>query len=178
MTFFYYTSAAIAAIAAGIACLLPGITSDKSADDVIEAGKMSPVDAIVAIGLGDEGPTIIEAALRNVCLGDDFVILLAIRKSENGSAGREFGILHPKCLKQIQKHPEKSLDIQAGWAAATIVKNRIRWDLAGNPGSFINFLGDRYCPETTADPDGNANWKRNVKYWIDKFKGLTDDAIE
>ena len=109
------------------------------------------------------------AAKRNNCRGDDFLILLAIRRAENGGHGREFGILDEKCQAKINKHPERSLDIQAGWAAATIVKNRRRWELERCPGKFIDYLGDRYCPKK-ADPQGNENWKVNVKFFYGRFK--------
>lgn len=122
----------------------------------------------VRVAQVDELATIIAAAERNNCRGDDLLILLAIRKHENGGPGREFGILHPKALALIEAEPEKSLDIQAGWAAATIVSNRYRWE--PGYGDFISFLGNRYCPYET-DPQGNINWKRNVRYWFEKFKG-------
>jgi len=121
--------------------------------------------------LAAEMDTIIAAAKRNKCTGDDFWILLAIRKAENGRAGREFGILHPRCQRQIQAEPKRSLDIQAGWSAATIVKSRKRWKRAGCPGGeggFIAFLGNRYCPKK-ADRQGNINWKRNVRYWFERL---------
>lgn len=105
------------------------------------------------------------AAERNDCRGDDFLILLAIRKAENGLSGREFGILHPRAI-------DTNLDIQAGWCAATIVKNRVRWVRAGKPVPFIEFLGKRYCPVGVKnDPSGlNRNWIKNVKYWFNKLK--------
>jgi len=121
------------------------------------------------VNLMAELPVIYQAALRNHCNEMDFYILLAIRKAENGRPGREFGILHPKAQALIKEHPEWSLDIQAGWSAATIVKNRKRWDRAGQPGNFITFLADRYCPKET-DPEGNRNWAVNVNYWFTKFK--------
>lgn len=110
------------------------------------------------------------AAKRNKCNADKFWLLLAIRKAENGRPGREFGILDPKALAEVKAEPQRSLDIQAGWAAATIVKNHQRWKNAGRPGDFINFLADRYCP-ASVDPEGNKNWKRNVRFWFEKFKG-------
>ena len=61
-----------------------------------------------------EYATIAQAAKRNDCHGELFIILLAIRKAENGGPGREFGIMNPKA---------DNLDKQAGWAAATVVKN-------------------------------------------------------
>lgn len=122
------------------------------------------------VNLMAELSVITQAAQRNHCKEDDFIILLAIRLSENGRPGREFGVLHPKCQALCEKHPERTLDIQAGWSAATIVKNRKRWHQQGSKGTdFIDFLGDRYCPKE-ADPEGNINWKRNVSYWYEKLK--------
>jgi hypothetical protein len=104
-----------------------------------------------------------DAAYRNKCVGEDFVILFAIRKAENGRQGLEFGIMNPKA---------DNLDKQAGWAAATIVKTRERWRKAGCPGDFIEFLGRRYCPVGAEnDPDGlNKHWIKNVKHWVRRLK--------
>jgi len=44
----------------------------------------------------------------------------------------------------------------------TIRNNHRRWEAAGKPGKFLDFLADRYCPKS-ADPVGNRNWKKNVK---------------
>lgn len=44
----------------------------------------------------------------------------------------------------------------------TIKNNYTRWLNQTNETDFIVFLADRYCPKT-ADPKGNANWKRNIK---------------
>ena len=110
-----------------------------------------------------ELPTILRAARRNKCEGDNLLILLAIRRAENGRAGREFGILHPRAVNT-------DLDTQAGWAAATIVKNRTRWLSGDCPVDFVTFLGNRYCP-ASADLEGNINWKRNVRFWFQKFGG-------
>lgn len=63
---------------------------------------------------------------------------------------------------------ETGLDTQAGWAAATVRKNRLRWQKAGKPSDFIIFLADRYCPKE-CDAVGNKNWKKNVKYWSEKL---------
>lgn len=123
------------------------------------------------VNLMAELPVIYQAALRNRCNEVDFYILLAIRKAENGRPGREFGILAPKAQALIKKHPERSLDIQAGWAAATIVKNRMRWNRAGQPGNFITFLADRYCPKET-DLEGNKNWKRNVQWFYNRLRNI------
>ena len=104
------------------------------------------------------------AAVRNGCYGDDFIILLAIRKAENGRPGCEFGVKHPDAW-------ETNLDTQAGWAAATVVKNRERFNLTTkdteNTKGFIDFLADRYCP-ASVDREGNENFKRNVWFFYKK----------
>jgi len=116
------------------------------------------------ITLKAEIPVIRKAAERNgIEFGsNDWFILLAIRKAENGRSGCEFGIKHPKAWNT-------NLDTQAGWAAATIRKNRVRWSDAGMQSYFINFLADRYCPKE-CDAVGNLNWKKNVRFWFRKFK--------
>lgn len=107
-----------------------------------------------------------KAAVHNKCVAEDFLVLLAIRKAENGRPGREFGVLDPKCLAQIAINPEQSLEIQAGWATATIVKNRVRWNEAGRPGDFLEFLQKRYCPD---EKEGKV-WLKNVRYFFNQFK--------
>lgn len=107
-----------------------------------------------------EWPTIKRAADRNRCVGDDYLLLLAIRKAENGRAGLEFGIMNPKA---------NNLDKQAGWAAATIVKHHKRFGDEKVTAEFIDSLANRYCP-AAVDPEGNRNWKKNVRFWFEKFK--------
>lgn len=47
----------------------------------------------------------------------------------------------------------------------TIQNNHDRWIKAGKPGFYVDFLANRYCPES-ADKQGNLNWKKNVrKFW-------------
>ena len=43
----------------------------------------------------------------------------------------------------------------------TINRNWRRWFDAGQPGAFVDFMADRWCPPSD-DPVGNINWKRNV----------------
>jgi len=120
-----------------------------------------PTASAVQEVCASELDTIVKAAIRNKCTGrENFRILLAIRLQENGEPGLEFGIMHPDA---------NDLDSQAGWAAATIVKNRQRWLRAGRPGDFITFLGMRYCPPSV-DLEGHKNWVRNVTY-LSKVKG-------
>ena len=95
---------------------------------------------VSGVSFGGELSTIKAAADRNGCRGELFTILLAIRKAENGGYRREFGILHPRCEAEMDRRPDETLDIQAGWAAATIVKNYVRWEKAGSKGEYIVFL--------------------------------------
>lgn len=108
---------------------------------------------------GDEYCTITLAAFRNDCYDENLLILFAIRKAENGPPGNEFGI---ECQSGTD------LDTQAGWAAATIMKNRERWgegyeELFGIKG-FIVFLSRRYCPLNS------ETWAHNVWFWFERFK--------
>ena len=91
-------------------------------------------------------------------------IVAAIRHAENGRAGREYGVLHPKALG-------KSYRTQAGWAAATVQKQFDRWVKAGKKGTFLESLARRYCPVGVKnDPTGlNKHWLKNVTYFTKKF---------
>ena len=68
------------------------------------------------------------------------------------------------------KHPYgiKSIDTRGDADAArrictnTVRNNWRRWESAGKPGAFLDFLADRYCPPSV-DAKGNFNWKRNIK---------------
>ena len=51
----------------------------------------------------------------------------------------------------------------------TIRNNHCRWQKAGQPGEFVDYLGNVYCPKS-ADPVGNGNWRRNVKAIMKKGK--------
>lgn len=113
---------------------------------------------------GDELPIIEKAALRNNCTGKKFMLLLAIRKAENGGPGLEFGVLHPKAKGT-------NLNTQAGWAAATVVKNYARWQKSGSKDTFIGFLSKVYCPiGADNDPNGlNEHWRGNVETVFDNL---------
>ena len=135
----------------------------------------TPIPTALPTELHNELHIIQKAAVRNNCKGDDFLILLAIRVAENGGPGKEFGVKHPRAWGT-------NLDTQAGWAAATVVKNRERFeqeirdtpysdlttDEIFNNEQFIYYLGNRYCP-VDDDPQGNTNWKHNVLYWYQKL---------
>ncbi len=118
------------------------------------------VAAIAAKGIPSEEAIIRKAAIRNGCRGDDYLILLAIRKAENGGHGKEFGVKG--------KAWNTNLDTQAGFAAATIMAQRKRTPNLSNR-DFINVLADRYCPPS-CDLAGNRYWRKNVSFWFNKYK--------
>ena len=90
-------------------------------------------------------------------------VVAAIRYAENGRAGREYGILHPRVKPTYRS--------QAGGCAATVQKNWDRWKKSGAQGEFIVFLGKRYCPVgADNDPQGlNKHWVKNVRKLSAKF---------
>ncbi len=122
-----------------------------------------------------EYPVILKAAKRNDIEDWDYenlAILFAIRKAENGAKGREFGVIsNPRALGKDHETWEVTLDRQAGWAAATIMKNRVRWKNAGCKEPFVTFLARRYAPVGAEnDPNGlNRHWLHNVNFWKTKF---------
>ena len=94
-------------------------------------------------------------------------IVAAIRYAENGRAGREYGILHPRV--------DPTYRSQAGWCAATVQKNYDRWVKAGRKGDYLVFLAKRYCPVgADNDPNGlNHNWLPNVRKFRKRFTTTT-----
>jgi len=130
-------------------------------------GFIPDCEGAICIGeltLEAEIPTILNAAERNNIQfdSDDWFLLLAIRKAENGRAGCEFGIKHPRAW-------DTNLDTQAGWASATIVNHHRRFGSDVVTTEFVYSLGDRYCP-WQVDSVGNVNWKANVWHWYTKLK--------
>jgi hypothetical protein len=101
--------------------------------------------------------------IRPECVRELAPIVAAIRYAENGRAGREYGILHPRVKPTYRS--------QAGWCAATVQKNYDRWVKAGSKGEYIKFLGARYCPVgADNDPHGlNKHWVKNVSKFRKKF---------
>jgi len=99
---------------------------------------------------------------------DHYAVLLAIRCAENGRDGRQFGVLHPRAI-------DTDLRTQAGWAAATVAKTWTRTlnahggkEVSPATEAFIDILAARYCPPSV-DPVGHENWKKNVKFYYQKF---------
>ncbi|GEM_PF-713515 len=93
-----------------------------------------------------------------------FALLLAIRESERGGKGLEFGIMHPEAKGT-------NLLTQAEWACGTIKNNFRRFTAQNQETDFITFLGKRYAPiGAENDPKGfNQYWVRNVRYWYLKY---------
>ena len=105
----------------------------------------------------------IKVNVRPECRRELAPIVAAIRYAENGRAGREYGILHPRVGPTYRS--------QAGWCAATVQKNYDRWVKAGSKGEFVTFLGNRYCPlDDPRDKDGlNRHWIGNVNKFKNRF---------
>lgn len=70
----------------------------------------------------------------------------------------------PRALRYFGCQRPKRCRSASHVCLTTIRNNWLRWRQTGSPGDFIDFLADHYCPPS-ADPVGNANWKRNVKFF-------------
>lgn len=81
------------------------------------------------------------------------VLANAIYQAEGGPKARKpYGILSV---------PVKDEQAARRVAINTARNNFKRWMDADKPGTYIEFLANRYTPPS-ADPKGNANWKANV----------------
>lgn len=88
--------------------------------------------------------------------GETLKLLLAIRKVENGGPGMEMGVASDYPRHRSHRHAgdlDKSLRLQAQWAAGTIVRH-----YKGDLETFAK----RYCP-----PKWN-HWCRLVRCWMKK----------
>lgn len=113
-------------------------------------------------------------------IGVDSAYLMAIRKTENGREGLEFGIIPTDRYREDMgivengklRVYENEFEKQASWSAWTIKKNLERFKNSDFNGDFIGFLQRRYCPiGAENDPDGlNENWEKNVRFYYNKFK--------
>ncbi len=117
--------------------------------------------------LGIDEDLIIDSVAKEYTLDDEGRRLLyAIRKSENGAAGREFGVLTEKAMR-FKDDPYMSMVTQARHAAGTI-KLRYRGD--------VDAFSARWAPVGAAnDPTGlNRNLPGNLKYFMNLKKELED----
>ncbi len=113
-------------------------------------------------------------------IGVDSAYLMAIRKTENGGEGLEFGIIPTNRYREdigiVENGKlrvyENEFEKQASWSAWTVKKNLERFKNSGFNGDFIGFLQSRYCPiGAENDPDGlNENWEKNIRFYYNKFK--------
>lgn len=80
-------------------------------------------------------------------------LLAAINRAEGGDKAKvPFGILSV---------PTKGKADARQIALNTARNNYGRWNQAGQPGAYLDFLANRYTP-VADDPVGNKNWKSNV----------------
>lgn len=110
-----------------------------------------------------------DAVVTNIPANQRFelaTIVAAIRYTENGSYGKEYGILAKGCKKTYRS--------QAGWCAATVYKRYNAWVKLGSRGSFIEYLGKSYAPiGASNDPKNlNKNWVKNVEYYVAKQESI------
>jgi hypothetical protein len=86
----------------------------------------------------------------------------AIKMAEN-SRSKPYGIMLSGCDAKHEAWCRKA-------CIQTIENNIKRWDKAGNPGTFLEFLGSKYAPiNAPNDPNNlNVNWVRNVTYFYNE----------
>lgn len=107
----------------------------------------------------NEAKMLERVSLRYGLSKEQTILLAAIRKTENGGPGLEFGVGqdqpgHP--ARRYKYSPVRSFMTQARWAAGTVQKR-----YHGNLAPFAA----RYCPK-------NAKvWEKNVSYWIKEMEG-------
>ena len=97
--------------------------------------------------------------------GVDPDLLAALRLTENGRKGREFGVLHPGAMigDDPQVTPAASFRTQAQWAAGTISKNAQRYQKAYEKPAFrytedfVRFFSERYAPVGAGNAPTNLN---------------------
>lgn len=86
----------------------------------------------------------------------------AIKKAEGNP--RNFGVLS----NRINSPAEANQDLDE-----SIINNFVRWMAAGKPGTFIDFMRDRWAPiGAENDPKNlNPNWNNNVRKELKKRLG-------
>lgn len=66
---------------------------------------------------------------------------------------------HPYGVKSVKTSDPRAVTL------TSIDNNWKRWQAAGSPGSFIQFMANRWCP-LASDPVGNKNWVKNVSAYL------------
>jgi len=134
---------------------------------------------------GSEYNVILNAAKRNGIAETDhekISTLFAIRKTENGKHGKQFGVLHPRAYAKPGETHEQSLDRQAGWAASILGKRETEWNAMpqnqkNKYQGFHHYLQTRYAPHGAEnDPKGlNKNWLRNFTTHYNEHMDFRND---
>jgi len=109
----------------------------------------------------------VERNIKDVAKRKDFVkLLIAVRRTENGRPGYEFGVEHDDAIGIVK---------QAGWCAAICWKRWLEYDAGEYHGvgmqdgdGFVWYLASRYCPVN------REVWFSNVVFFILKQEG-TDE---
>lgn len=153
-------------------------TEKKEEEKKKEKPKVDPVKVkhdnfmkAIATKHGDEHEVILNAAKRNGIDENDhetMSMLYAIRSTENGRAGKEFGVLHKNAVGK----PGQTLDKQAGWASSILLKRKGEWEgmdstTQAQYNGFPHYLQSKYSPTVgaTNDPTGlNNNWLKNFTH--------------
>ena len=98
-------------------------------------------------------PTELHPAMIGTEEPDYEIMADAMYKAEGGDKTKfPYGVMAVKV---------KDIDEARRVAINTARNNFKRWKAAGQPGTYLEFMADRYTPPT-ADPVGNYNWKVNV----------------
>jgi len=156
----------------------PVESTEKEEEEKKEKSKVDPIKVKhdnfmkgMATKHGDEHEVILNAAKRNHIDENDhetMSMLYAIRSTENGRAGKEFGVLHKNAVGK----PGQTLDKQAGWASSILMKRKGEWEgmdstTQAQYNGFPHYLQSKYSPTigATNDPKGlNNNWLKNFTH--------------
>jgi hypothetical protein len=156
--------------------------TEKKEEEKKEKPKVDPIKVKhdnfmkgMATKHGDEHEVILNAAKRNHIDENDhetMSMLYAIRSTENGRAGKEFGVLHKNAVGK----PGQTLDKQAGWASSILMKRKGEWEgmdstTQAKYKGFPHYLQSKYSPTigATNDPTGlNHNWLKNFTHHYDE----------
>lgn len=137
------------------------------------------VDQSAEAILKKDGPTAarefrdaVEENIRPALQEELAPIVAAIRLSEDGAPGLEYGVVGSDVRADMARR-NATYRPQAGWCASTVQKNWDRWKKAGSSGDFITFLGNKYAPkDADNDPEKlNKNWIPNVTKITAKIRG-------
>jgi len=116
----------------------------------------------------------ITATIINIIL---FFLFLGVARADNYSVNEVVNAIYKAESGAKTNFPYgiKSIDTKGNVAYAkricrqSVVNNYKRWLKANKPKCFIEFMRDRFCP--LSDSKLNANWVKNVKYWLVKNRG-------